>query len=81
VAQQAVEQLALGVVCRELSVWRVGVSLGVGQTGVQGGATCHGPGGHALCMGWATMLCDVAGRGRLFCVGCSVVVGHLELSG
>jgi hypothetical protein len=81
VAQQAVEQLALGVVCRELSAWHVGVSLGVGQAGVWGSAMCHGPGGGALCMGWAATLCDVAERGRLFCVGGSVVAGGLELSG
>jgi hypothetical protein len=83
VAQQAVEQLALGVVCRELLVWHVGVGLGgwlggVSQAGVQGNAACHAPGGGALCMGWATMLCDVVGQGELFCVGGSVVAGGLE---
>jgi hypothetical protein len=81
VAQQAVKQLALGVVCREPSVWHVGVSLGVGWAGLQGSAMCHGPGGGASCMGWAATLRDVAGQGGLFCVGRSVVAGRLELLG
>jgi hypothetical protein len=76
-----VEQLALGVVCREPLAWRVGVSLGVGWAGVQGGVTCHGPGGGVSCMGWATMSRDVVGQGRLFCVGHSVVADRLELLG
>jgi hypothetical protein len=53
----------------------------VGRAGVQGGATCHGLGGGALYMAWAATSRDVAGRGRLFCVGGSVVVGGLEPSG
>jgi hypothetical protein len=81
VAQWAVEQLALVVVCREPSAWHVGVSLGVGRAGVQGSATCHGPGGGVLCTGWATTSHDVVGRGGLFCVGGSFVVGGLEPSG
>jgi hypothetical protein len=81
VAQQAVEQPALGVVCREPLAWHVGVSLGVSRAGVWGGAMCHGSGGGALCMGWAAMSHDVAGGGRLFCVGHSVGAGRLELSG
>jgi hypothetical protein len=59
----------------------VGVSLGVGRAGVRVGATCHGPGGGALCMGWAATSRDVAGRGGLFRVGGSVVAGGLEPSG
>jgi hypothetical protein len=81
-----VKQLGLGVVCREPSAWRVGVSLGgsawgVGQAGIRGGATCHGSAGGVSYMGWATMSHDVAGQGGLFCVGGSVVGGGLEPSG
>jgi hypothetical protein len=80
----------LGVVCRELLAWHVGVSLGgwlgwlaggVGQAGVWGGAICHGLGGGALHRGWATTSRDVVGRGRLLCVGGSVVACGLEPSG
>jgi hypothetical protein len=81
VAQWAVEQLALGVVFQEPLARCVGVSLGVGQAGVRGGATCHGPGGGVSCMGWAATLRDVAGWGGLFCVGGSIVAGGLEPSG
>jgi hypothetical protein len=73
-----VEQLALGVVCREPLAWRVGVSLGVSQAGVWGGAMCHGLGRGASCTGWAT---TSRGRGRLFCVGGSFVAGGLERLG
>jgi hypothetical protein len=73
-----VKQLGLGVVFREPLAWHVGVSLGVGQAGVRGGAMCHGPGGGASCMGWATTSRDVAGWGGLFRVGGSVVAGGLE---
>jgi hypothetical protein len=45
------------------------LAWGVGQAGVWGSATCHGLGGGVSCMGWAARLRDVAGRGRLFCVG------------
>jgi hypothetical protein len=76
-----VKQLALGVVFQEPSARRVGVSLGVGQAGVWGGAMCHRLGGGASCMGWAATLRDVAGQGGLFCIGGSVVAGGLEPSG
>jgi hypothetical protein len=58
-----------------------GLAGGVGWAGVWGVVTCHGLGRGASYMGWATMLCDVAGQGRLFCVGGSVVAGGLEPSG
>jgi hypothetical protein len=55
-----------------------GAPGGAGQARIQGGATCQGSGGGALYMGWATTSCDMAGQGRLFCVGGSIVVGSLE---
>jgi hypothetical protein len=67
--------------CLQGAVGMACVSLG-GQLGrCLGSATCHGPGGGVSCMGWATTSCDVAGRGRLFCVGGSIVVDGLELLG